>query len=63
MCDVPPIEMGYTCEWLCCMKGLSKKHLLDNHVIEHIGSESDLFLITLLKDQAKALNVPARQMR
>ena len=66
MCDVPPIERAYTCEWLCCMKGFSKKHLLDNHIIEHIGSESDLFLITLLKDQAKArklLNVAVIDLR
>jgi hypothetical protein len=33
---------------------------LVSHLNEHIGNESDLFFLTLLKDQEKALNVPAR---
>jgi hypothetical protein len=62
-CDVAPIDRQYLCEWLGCGKHFGKKKLLLNHLEEHIGSESDMFFITLLKDQAKALNVTSRQMR
>ena len=45
------------------VKNLERKKLLLNHLEEHIGSESDLFFLTLLKDQGKAVNVLSRQMR
>jgi hypothetical protein len=61
--DKAPIDRHYNCGWLGCSKEFQKKKLLLNHLEEHIGSESDMFLLTLLKDQAKALNVPSRQMR
>ena len=61
--DKAPIKRHYKCEWLGCCKEFGKKKLLLNHLEEHIGSESDLFFLTLLKDQAKALIVPSRQMR
>ena len=49
--DVAPCNRQYAC-------------FLKNHVaIEHTGSECDTFFITLLNDQAKALNTPSRQMR
>ena len=48
---------------LSCTRMFRKKHLLENHIVEHIGSESDLLFINLLKDQAIALNTPSRQMR
>jgi hypothetical protein len=62
-CDVAPIDRHHLCGWLGCGKEFKKKKLLLNHLENHIGSESDMFFITLLKDQAKALNVPSRQMR
>lgn len=61
--DVAPIDRQYSCEWLGCGKHFGKKKLLVNHLDEHIGNESDMFFLILLKDQAKSLNVPARQMR
>ena len=61
-CDVAPIDRHHLCGWLGCGKEFKKKKLLLNHLESHIGSESDMFFITLLKDQAKALNVPSRQM-
>ena len=61
--DVAPINRQYTCEWLGCNKHFGKKKLLHTHVAEHTGSESDTFFITLLNDQAKALNMPSKQMR
>ena len=62
--DVAPCNRQYACEWLGCNKHFGKKKLLKNHVaIEHTGSECDTFFITLLNDQAKALNTPSRQMR
>lgn len=62
-CNVAPIDRHHLCGWLGCGKEFKKKKLLLNHLEDHIGSESDMFFITLLKDQAKALNVPSRQMR
>lgn len=61
--DVAPIDRQYFCEWLGCHKHFGKKKLLHAHVVEHTGSESDTFFITLLNDQAKALNMPSKQMR
>jgi hypothetical protein len=61
--DKAPIDRHYNCEWLGCSKEFGKKKLLLNHLEEHLASESDMFFLTLLKDQAKALNVPSRQMR
>ena len=61
--DVAPIDRHYLCEWLGCGKQFGKKKLLLSHLNEHLGNESDMFFLTLLKDQARALNVPARQMR
>ncbi len=61
--DVAPINRKYTCEWLGCNKHFGEKKLLHTHVAEHTGSESDSFFITLLNDQAKALNMPSKQIR
>ena len=61
--DVAPIDQQYQCKWLGCGKHFRKKKLLINHLEKHVGNESDMFFFILLKDQAKALNVPARQMR
>ena len=60
--DDAPIGRQYMCDWLSCTRMFRKKHLLENHIVEHIGSESDLLFINLLKDQAIALNTPSRQM-
>ena len=62
-CDVAPIDRHHSCGWLGYGKEFKKKKLILNHFEDHIGSESDMFFITFLKDQAKALNVPSRQMR
>ena len=61
--DESPINRKYQCKWLGCDKTFSKKKLLRSHIIEHTGSECDTFFLTLLQDQAKALNMPSRQMR
>ena len=37
-------------------------HLLDNHIIEHIGSESDLFLITFSMIKLKHLTWKTNEM-
>ena len=60
--DESPINRKYQCKWLGCNKIFSKKKLLRSH-IEHTGSECDTFFLTLLQDQAKALNMPSTQMR
>lgn len=61
--DEAPINRKYQCKWLGCDKTFSKKKLLKSHLTEHTGNESDTFFLTLLHDQAKALNMPSRQMR
>ena len=61
--DVAPINKQYVCRWLGCDKTFSKKKQLESHIVGHTGSESDSFFLLLLKDQAKALNMPSRQMR
>ena len=61
--DEAPINRKYQCKWLDCSKTFCKKKLLKSHITEHTGSESDTFFLTLLQDQAKAFNMPSRQMR
>ena len=61
--DVAPIDRIYKCDWGNCGKTFAKKKLLENHLRDHTGSSSDQFFEILLKDQAKALTVPKRQMR
>lgn len=61
--DKAPINRTYQCKWIGCDKTFCKKKLLKSHIIEHTGNESDTFFLTLLQDQAKALNMPSRQMR
>ena len=46
-----------------CDKKFSKKKLLQNHILEHTGSTHDQVFEILLKDQAKALTMPSKQMR
>jgi len=58
-----PINRQYTCCWEECEKTFKSKHLIKTHLREHTGNSSDGFFEILLKDQAKALNTPARQMR
>ena len=60
---VAPIDRQYLCKCLGFGKHFRKKKLLINNLEEHVGNESDMFFFILFKDQAKALNVPARQMR
>ena len=48
----------YVCLWGECDKKISKKKLL-----QHTGSTHDMFFEILLKDQAKALTMPSKQMR
>ena len=61
--DVVPINKQYVCKWLGCDKTFSKKKQLESHIVGNTGSESDSFFLLLLQDQAKALNMPSRQMR
>ena len=61
--DVVPFNRQYVCKWLGCDKTFSKKKQLESHIVGHTGSESDSFFLLLLQDQAKALNMPSRQMR
>ena len=46
-----------------CTKTYNKLKLLQNHLRDHTGNAGGKFLEILLKDQAKALNTPAKQMR
>ena len=46
-----------------CDKKFSKKKLLQNNILEHTRSTHDQFFEILLKDQAKALTMPSKQMR
>ena len=61
--DVAPVNKRYVCEWLGCSKVFSKRQQLKSHLSDHIGNESDNFFLLLLKDQAKAINMPSKQMR
>lgn len=61
--DIAPVNRIYKCNWESCDKKFGKKKLLYNHLREHTGSLNDQFFEILLTDQAKALNVPSRQMR
>ena len=35
--DEAPIGRQYMCDWLSCTRMFRKKHLLENHIVEHIG--------------------------
>ena len=50
--DEAPIERQYMCDWLSCTRMFRKKHLLENHIVEHIVSESNLLFINLLNAMA-----------
>ncbi len=60
---IAPINRRYHCSWETCDKNYSKLKLLHNHLREHTGYAKDELLEVLLKDQATALNTPAKQMR
>ena len=61
--NTSPVDRVYVCMWKNCSKKFSKKGLLYNHVHDHTGGMQDQFFEVLLKDQAKALTTPSRQMR
>ena len=60
--DSAPINRKYPCLWESCQKSFTKKKLLENHIRDHTGDVSDQFFEILLKDQAKAMSMPSRQM-
>lgn len=60
---IAPINRLYSCKWAGCTKTYNKLKLLQNHLRDHTGNARDEFLEILLRDQAKALNTPAKQMR
>ncbi|KAL9978118.1 hypothetical protein ACROYT_G015603 [Oculina patagonica] len=60
---IAPVNREYPCQWENCTKTYMKLKLLHNHIRDHTGNAKDEFLEILLKDQAKALNTTARQMR
>ena len=57
---IAPINRLYSCKWTECTKTYNKLKLLQNHLRDHTADASDEFLEILLKDQAKALNTPAK---
>ena len=59
---IAPVDRMYACLWGTCDKKFSKKKLLQNRIWEHTGSTHDQFFEILLKDQAKALTMPSKQM-
>ena len=61
--NTAPVDRVYVCMWKNCSKKFSKKGLLHNHVHDYTGGMQDQFFEVLLKDQAKALTTPSRQMR
>ena len=61
--SIAPVNRIYICMWETCDKKFSKKKLLHNHILEHTGNTHDQFFEILLKDQAKALTIPSKQMR
>ena len=61
--NTAPVDRVYVCMWKNCSKKFSKKGLLHNYVHDHTGGMQDQFFEVLLKDQAKALTTPSRQMR
>ena len=61
--SVAPIERDYQCQWEKCDKHFGKLKLLHNHLREHTGYIKDELMEILLKDQAMALQTPAKQMR
>lgn len=60
---VAPIERDYRCQWERCDKHFGKLKLLHNHMREHTGYVKDELMEILLKDQAMALQKPAKQMK
>ena len=60
---IAPIHRRYNRSWVSCGKHYTKLKLLHNHIREHTGYAKDELMEVLLKDQATALNTPARQMR
>ena len=60
---VAPAERQYTCQWEEYNKQFKKLKLLHNHLRDHTGYVKDELMEILLKDQAIALNTPAKQMR
>ena len=61
--DTAPYLRNYACKWKKCTKTFTKIKSLKSHIREHTGSASDIFLQTLIKDQATALTTPSRSMR
>ncbi len=61
--SVAPIERDYQCQWKKCDKHFAKLKLLHNHLREHTGCIKDELMEILLKDQAMALQIPAKQMK
>eukprot|EP00112_Aurelia_sp_Birch-Aquarium-sp1_P004779 Seg1542.3 transcript_id=Seg1542.3/GoldUCD/mRNA.D3Y31 product="Transposable element P transposase" protein_id=Seg1542.3/GoldUCD/D3Y31 len=60
---IAPSFRNYQCQWPSCGKEFKKKRLIEKHLVQHTGDARTHFLEILLKDQAKALNTDARQMR
>ena len=60
---IAPVNREYSCNWKDCNKTYKKLKVLQNHLRDHTGDAKDEFLEILLKDQAKALNTPTKQMR
>ena len=61
--DIAPVDKEYICGWKGCTKKFANKKLVERHLRDHTGDISDTFFEILLKDQAKALTIEARQMR
>ncbi len=61
--ETASLQRSYACKWSKCENKLSKKKILECHLHEHTREIADQFLEILLKDQAKALSVNAKQMR
>ena len=59
---IAPINRLYSCKWTGYTKTYNKLKLLQNHLKDHTGNDRDEFLEILLKDQAKALNTPAKHV-
>ena len=60
---IAPIHRKYHCLWESCDKQYNKLKLLQNHLREHTGHAKDELMEVLMRDQAKALNTSAKQMR